>query len=132
MNFGRCESSDRQNRKTSTRKPNSYGAETNHQAVLLQGLDGHVTAPWGFALQNRGGWIYSRTCVTNLRSPRLASCSASFFFGSLQPSFNLLPSIEVLAEITRLIRETIECDQLLIGVRQTASLPATLCPRNPK
>jgi hypothetical protein len=51
---------------------------------------------------------------------------------SLQPSFYLLPSIEVIAEVTRLIGETIECDQLLVRICQTPSLPATLWPRNPE
>src|SRR5215831_4721358 len=71
-----------------------------------------------------------RDCI--LRPPHLAPPASPGFLHSLQSSVNLLPSIEVVGEVTRLIGETIECDQLLVRVHQTASLPATLRPRDPE
>ena len=56
----------------------------------------------------------------------------ALFVVSSQLPGDLLPGVEIVAEVACPIRELIECDSVLVGSRQTPCLPAALFPRDPK
>jgi len=49
----------------------------------------------------------------------------------LQPLLNLFPGIKILGKVSRLVGETIECDEFLLRIWQTPCLPAAGCLRDP-